>query len=63
MAFDEPLKALYKESAATGQYIENLDHTTWAWYAFPFPRYSHDTNNINELTNNAWLEIRQLLVI
>jgi transposase-like protein len=62
-AFNEALKALYEVSAAAGQYVEELDHTTWTQYAFPFPRYSYDTNNINESTNNAWLEIRRLPLI
>jgi len=44
---------LYEESAAAGQYIKELDHTTWTRYAFPFPWCGHDTNNVNELINNA----------
>jgi hypothetical protein len=56
-------KELYKVSAAAGQYIEELDYTLWTRYAFPLPQYGYDTNNINESTNNAWLEIRQLPLI
>jgi hypothetical protein len=59
-AFFDALKALYKESSSAGQYIEHLEHTTWTRYAFPFPRYGHDTNNVNESINNAWLDIRRL---
>jgi hypothetical protein len=62
-AFDEALKELYKESYSAGEYIENLDHTTWARYAFPFPRYGHDTNNVNESINNSWLDIRRLPIL
>jgi len=62
-AFNEALKELYEVSATARRYVEELDHSTWARYAFPFPRYGHDTNNINESTNNAWLEIRRLPIL
>jgi transposase-like protein len=57
-AFDDALKLLYQECAGAGEYIENLEHSTWARYAFLFPWFGHDTNNVNESINNAWLDIR-----
>jgi hypothetical protein len=29
-------------------------------YAFPAPRFGHDTNNILESTNNSWADIRRI---
>jgi hypothetical protein len=62
-AFNEVLRELYQESASTADYIENLEHSAWTKYAFPFPRFGHCTNNLNESMNNAWLEVRRLPLI
>jgi transposase-like protein len=59
-AFEIALRALSTHSREAGCYVDNIPHHAWARYAFPKPRFGHDTSNINESINNAWLDIRRL---
>jgi len=35
-------------------------HKTWTWYAFPYPRFGHNTSNIVESLNSVWNPLRSL---
>lgn len=59
-AFKTALAALSSYSSEAGRYVDNIPHYAWARYAFLRPRFGHDTSNINESINNAWLDIRRL---
>lgn len=47
-----------KEAAAT--YVDQISHKLWAQYAFPYPRYGHNTSNIVESLNSSWGRLRFL---
>jgi hypothetical protein len=58
--FEDALKALKVEDVHARNYVNAIDYTLWATYAFSYARYRHDTNNITELVNFQWADIRKL---
>jgi hypothetical protein len=51
---------LQAESIDAWDYVNAINHQTWARYDFPMPRYGVDTNNIIESLNSVWADIRRL---
>lgn len=58
--FKEALAVLKTENETAAAYVDSIPHKTWTWYAFPYPRFGHNTSNIVESLNSAWNPIRSL---
>jgi hypothetical protein len=58
--FEEALAALQAEDGAAAAYVDNISHGTWARYAFPYPRFGHNTSNNVESLNSVWNPLRSL---
>ena len=58
--FKEALAVLQTENSAAAAYVDAIPHITWAYYAFPYPRYGHNTSNIVESLNSVWNPLRSL---
>jgi len=48
------------QSVDAKNYVNAIEHKLWAAYAFEYPRFGHDTNNITESVNAQWVDIRKL---
>jgi hypothetical protein len=51
---------LQAENSAATAYMDAIPHTTWTYYAFPYPRFGHNTSNIIESLNSVWNPLRSL---
>ena len=54
------LNELQALSPTAVEYLSTIDVKRWARYAFPYPRYGHDTSNISESLNSVLRPIRLL---
>ena len=59
-AFETALQDLQSLNVDATDYVTRILYEFWARYIFLSSRSGHDTNNIIESINSAWLDIRQL---
>ena len=57
-AFDTIMADLQSKHPAAAAYIEKIEHSRWAIYAFPFRRYGFTTSNVIEQCNSWLLPLR-----
>src|SRR5580692_5165336 len=58
--FEKALAALMDQDVNAWNYVKAIDHKLWSYYAFVYPQFGHDTNNITESVNFQWADIRKL---
>lgn len=59
-AFRNVLEKIGEKKEECAEYLRAIPPDRWAAWAFPYPRYGHDTSNIIESVNAQWLPARDL---
>ena len=59
-SFNSIMDKLAEDNKDCATYIRGIPVEKWARHAFPIRRWSHDTSNMSESINKAWLEARDL---
>jgi hypothetical protein len=58
--YDIALQALKAHNHHAGIYAQKINPELYAAYAFPVPRFGHNTSNIVESLNGSWKDIRNM---
>jgi hypothetical protein len=58
--YDIALQALKAHNRHAGIYAQKIKPDLYAVYAFPVPRFGHNTSNIVESLNGSWKDIRSM---